>query len=186
MQKLMSSSELRRLKLSLKYYIKLKANPEHTAYDCVFDPLLTSEFKEKTKIPTFGIRMSLIAKDAGISIKNINDEPLATVTSPWSLAEPAIDISLSAFPKENTSTERYKQLFLELCQKYQNCIKIFTDGSKSGNKVASAAVSGPNFKQVIQKRLREGCSIFTAELQVILLSLDMVAKSKHNSFFYYF
>ena len=104
MQKLMSSSELRRLKLSLKYYIKLKANPEHTAYDCVFDPLLTSEFKEKTKIPTFGIRMSLIAKDAGISIKNINDEPLATVTSPWSLAEPAIDISLSAFPKENTST----------------------------------------------------------------------------------
>ena len=177
------SLELRRQKLSLKYYIKLKANPENPAYDCVFDPPLISEFEVKTKIPTFGNRMSLKAKDANINIKDINDEPLATVSPPWSLAEPAIDITLSAFPKENTSTERYKQLFLELCQKHQNVIKIFTDGSKSANKVASAAVSGPNFNQVTQKRLIDECSIFTAELQGILLALDMVERSKGNSFF---
>ena len=50
-------------------------------------------------------------------------------------------------PGYQTSPERYKQLYLELCQKHPNSIKIFTDGSKSGNQVASPAVLGPNFKK---------------------------------------
>ena len=37
---------------------------------------------------------------------------------------------------------------------------------KSGNKVAFAVVSGPNFKQAIQKRVIDGCSIFAAEFSL--------------------
>ena len=40
--------EIRSLKFSLNYYIKLKANPNNPAYDCVFKPLV-HKFEEKSK-----------------------------------------------------------------------------------------------------------------------------------------
>ena len=175
--------ELRRLKLSFNYFIKLKANPDNPAYDCVLNPPFANVFEEKPKeTPTFGIRMSFASNDAKINLKDINDEPLATVSPPWILSEPTVDLSLSKFLKDQTSVERYKQLYLELCQKHPNSTKIFTDGSKSGNHVASAAVLGLNSKKSIQKRLLDGCSIFTAELHGILLALDLALNSNNDSF----
>ena len=126
--------------------------------------------------------MSFASDDAKINLKDINDEPLATVSPPWILSEPTVDLSLSIFLKDQTSVERYKQLYLELCQKHPNSIKIFTDGSKSGNHVASAAVIGPNFKKYVQKRILDGCSIFAAELHGILLALDLALTTNNDSF----
>ena len=156
--------KLRRIKLPLNYYIKLKANPDNPAYDCVFEPSFVNLFEEKPKeTPTFGIRMSFASNDAKINLKDINDEPLATVSPPWILSEPTVDLSLSIFLKDQTSLERYKQLYLELCQKHPNSIKIFTDGSKSGNHVASAAVIGPNLKKMFRKE-------FLMDVPYLLLS----------------
>ena len=50
--------EIRRLRLSMNYYLKLKANPENPAHECVINPILKDKFLAKpTEIPTFGIRM---------------------------------------------------------------------------------------------------------------------------------
>ena len=48
---------LRRKKLSLQYYIKLKSNPDNPTYKVVFEPLYKNEFIEKAKfILSFSLR----------------------------------------------------------------------------------------------------------------------------------
>ena len=79
--------------------------------------------------------MSLSSKDAKINLKDINSEPLATVSPLWILSEPTVDLSLCFFERSRTSPECYKQLYLKLCQKHPNSIKIFTDLSLEINEL---------------------------------------------------
>ena len=52
------SLETRRLKLSLQYYMKMKANPENPAYSCVVNPEYKRLFNNKPgTIPTLVIRL---------------------------------------------------------------------------------------------------------------------------------
>ena len=52
------SLETRRLKLSLQYYMKMKANPENPAYSCVVNPEYKRLFNNKPgTIPPLGIRL---------------------------------------------------------------------------------------------------------------------------------
>ena len=60
-----------------------------------------------------------------------------------------------------------------------NCYRIFTDGSKEGNRVAAAVVHRDNTKCV---RLPDTASIFRAELYAFLLAIDVVRRSKENNF----
>ena len=52
-----------------------------------------------------------------------------------------------------------------------NYYRIFTDGSKEGNRVAAAVVHRDNTKCV---RLPDTASIFRAELYALLLAIDVV------------
>ena len=52
------SLETRRLKLSLQYYMKMKANSENPAYSCVVNPEYKRLFNNKPgTIPPLGIRL---------------------------------------------------------------------------------------------------------------------------------
>jgi len=57
--------------------------------------------------------------------------------------------------------------------------RIFTDGSKEGNRVAAAVVHRDNTKCV---RLPDTASIFRAELYAFLLAIDVVRRSKEKNF----
>ena len=57
--------------------------------------------------------------------------------------------------------------------------RIFTDGSKEGNRVAAAVVHRDNTKCV---RLPDTASIFRAELYALLLVIDVVRRSKEKNF----
>ena len=51
------SLNLRRKKLSMHYYLKLKSNPDNPTHKVVFEPLYKDEFERKENvIPPFGIR----------------------------------------------------------------------------------------------------------------------------------
>ena len=54
---------------------------------------------------------------------------------------------------------------------------IYTDGSKDGDRVASAAVFG---QQVYSARIPSANSIFSAEANAILLALKIVASSEKS------
>lgn len=175
--------ELRRLRLSLNYYLKLKSMPENPAYSCVLDPQFQDKFEKKpTEIPPFGLRMKSHLKSANINTDIISDYPLQTTTPPWKLQTPQVDFSLSHFSKSNTPNEKFKQLYLERNEQYLEYEHIFTDGSLKDGAVAAAAVSQRDYKKPFQLRLPDGGSIYTAELQAILLALKHCLQSTHSKF----
>ena len=64
-------------------------------------------------------------------------------------------------------------------------MQIYTDGSKVNEKVAAAALSSVAQNSPFSCRLRDHCSIYTAELQAVLFALKQVyqSKEKRNSRF---
>ena len=61
-------------------------------------------------------------------------------------------------------------------------MQIYTDGSKVDEKVAAAAVLSVARNSPFACRLRDHCSIYTAELQIILFALKQVYQSKEKKF----
>ena len=61
-------------------------------------------------------------------------------------------------------------------------MQIFTDGSKVDEKVAAAAVSSVGPNSPLSCRLRDHCSIYTAELQAILLAFKQAYQSQEKKF----
>ena len=62
----------------------------------------------------------------------------------------------------------YKQAFWEITSIHQNYVQIFTDGSEVDQTVAAAAVSSIARNSPFSCRLKDYCSIYTAELQAIM------------------
>ena len=75
-----------------------------------------------------------------------------------------------------------KQAFLEITSRHPNYVQIFTDGSKVDEKVAAAAVSAVAPNNPFSRRLRDHCSIYTAELQAILFALKQAYQSQEKKF----
>ena len=65
--------QIRREKLALQYYTKLKSSPSNPAYDYTFHPKYTQYFDRKEKsIRPFGLRMEPILKESTIPLNNIH------------------------------------------------------------------------------------------------------------------
>ena len=88
--------------------------------------------------------------------------------------------------KNTTNPEVYKQAFLEITSRHQNYVQMFTDGSKVDEKVAAAAVSSVAPNSPFSCRLRDHCSVYTAELQTILFALKQAYQSQERKFIIFF
>jgi len=51
---------------------------------------------------------------------------------------PVVNYSLHSADKVDIPAEIHKHRFYELCDQYEDCCSIYTDGSKVGERVASA------------------------------------------------
>ena len=81
-------SNLRRLKLSLQYIVKLKANIDNPAFDCVFHPQYEHLYDKNNKcIKSIGFRIQ----------KHIEDLNSPLDISFWKLFKPDVDTSFSEF-----------------------------------------------------------------------------------------
>ena len=85
----------------------------------------------------------------------------------------------AAGSKSSTSCTVFKSRFNEVKQKYLDFCHIYTDGSKVETKVASAYVCPYGIRDY---RLRDGCSIFTAEVEAINKALTYVKVSLRKGF----
>ena len=94
-------------------------------------------------------------------------------TLPWLLTRPAVNFTLHCSDKSNTPPEIFKHRFYELCHEFKNYYRIFTDGSKEGNRVAAAVVHRDNTSTKCA-RLPDTANIFRAELYALLLAIDVV------------
>ena len=108
-----------------------------------------------------------------IAINSIPDVPI------WDSEPVTVDFTLSEFDKSSTSSTILKSRFNELRQKYSDICHVYTDGSKFERKVASAYVCPYGTRSY---RLRDGCSIFTAEVEAIDKALKYVKVSSEERF----
>ena len=86
---------------------------------------------------------------------------------PWKLSVPAVRFDLASFKKDTTNPEIYKQLYLQLISEYPLSEKIFTDGSKTEEVVAAAAVSTKQMKKLLHvsfqttvQYIQQSCGLF--------------------------
>ena len=174
----------RRLKLSLNYVLKLKSLPEDPAYSCVFEPENTKLFEEsESKVLPLSIRILPHLEKSKLNLNLVDEAPSLDIV-PWKLSVPTVCFDLASFKKDTTNPEIYKQLDLQLISEYplSERKKKFTDGSKTKEGVAVAAISTKQSKKTFTCWLPDNSSICTAELRAILLALKHVYYSKEKSF----
>ena len=169
----------RRIKLGLQYATKLKAHPDNPAYSCVFNPQYEHIFeKHVNKIPPFGIRIK-----PHLQALNIDLDTIASVEvpkcPPWELPKPKFIFDLRKHKKTDTNPLIIQQHFAEIKSNYPDYSTVYTDGSKDGDRVASAALFGD---RVSTLRLPSSSSIFTAEARAIILALKFIAASDKSKF----
>ena len=109
----------------------------------------------------------------GIAINSISDVPI------WDSEPVIVDFTLSEFDKSSTSSTVFKSWFNQVRQRNSDFCYICTDGPKVETKVASAFVCPYGTRGY---RLKDGCSIFTAEVEAINKALTYVKLSKRKGF----
>ena len=108
----------------------------------------------------------------------------------YKLSVPAVRLDLTNFKKDTTNPKIYKQFYLQLISEYplserkkkkEKKKKKITDGSKTEEGVAAAALSTKRINKHFTCRLPDYSSIYTAELRAILLLLKHIIP-KENRF----
>ena len=102
--------------------------------------------------------------------KNI-EQHLITNIPPWCLKKPNIIFDLNTNRKSISYPHVLKQNFHVLQSRYAEYQHVYTDGSKDGEKVGCAFVSGNHSDSI---RISDGSSVFTAEAKAIDLALDFI------------
>ena len=130
----------RQVKLSLQYITKIKSNPTNPAYECVFEPMFTTLFEHKTTAKSpLDFRMKDHILSADIPMEDIQPTKSLSVP-PWQLVKPIVNMDLTKLPKSSTNSLFFQQHFSKLKTNYTNYFSIYTDGSKDGTSVTSAAI----------------------------------------------
>ena len=157
----------RRLKLSLNYNLKIRSRSENPCYDLVTSPPPPELFERSKSVPPFGTR---ILPEADIDLTSIDSQYERTLP-PWEQHNIIFDISLSCFKKDQTSETVFRKEYQQLREQYNSYFEAYTDGSKCEQKVAAAAFYPEDPDDPGITRLRDGSSVFTAELEGLHLAL---------------
>ena len=96
------------------------------------------------------------------------------------MCQPSVLLNLAEDKKSDTSSASYKIKFKKLVENFSEYEQIYTDGSKQGEKVGSAALFPNGAQKSI--RLPDKSSIYTAELRALLLALELIEGSFNKQF----
>ena len=112
------------------------------------NPKNTKLFDEsESKVPPLGIRILPHLEKSKLNLNLVDDAPSLDIV-PWKLPVPAVRFDLASFEKDTTNPEIYKQLCLQLISEHPLSEKFFTDGSKTEEGVAAAAISTKRIKKI--------------------------------------
>ena len=90
----------------------------------------------------------------------------------WTITKPHIDLTLIQQKETQPTTSSAKNKFKE---QYSDHTAFYTDGSKTVDGTEAAVTNINNYKQI---RLPNIASIYSVELQVIKMALDMIKNSE--------
>ena len=173
----------RRQKLSMNYFLKLKSLPENPCFDSVFNASPPEFFEKSKSDPAFGARTLPHIQNSEINYKKIDDSHVRT-PPPWEESRIFFDTSLNNLKKDETNEVIYRKEFCRIREGYSGSYEAFTDGSKQDQRVGAAAFYPKNPDESDAVRLRDGSSIYNAELEGILLALNKfkTLKRLHSHF----
>ena len=167
------SLNLRRKKLSLQYYLKLKSNRDNPTHKVVFEPLYKDDFLIKEKvIPPFSLRCEVDIDCVDCDLEDVANYKISEVPS----KSPTYLYNLASDKKATTDPIVFKTKFFQVKEQYFTHEEIFTDGSKDWEKVASPAILDV---ELYQFRLPNNSSIFSAELKAIDLALSHIEQDAY-------
>ena len=165
------SLNLRRKKLGMQYYLKLKSNPDNPTHAVVFEPLYKDDFlKKENVIPPFSLRCDADVKNLDFDLTDVAESKIPD-TPLWISKTPTFVYDLASHQKATTDPMIFRSKYLEIKRQYYLHEPIFTDGSKDGDRVAAAAVLDG---ELYQFRLPDKSSVFSAELKAVDLALDHI------------
>ena len=120
------SLNLRRKKVSLQYYLKLKSNRDN--------PLYKDEFIQKDRIvPPFSLRCEADMNCIDIDLEDVANHKISEVPL-WTCKSPTFNYYLASDKKATTGPLIFNNKFLEIKEKYYTYEEIYADGSKDGGK----------------------------------------------------
>ena len=166
----------------MQYYLKLKSNRDNPTHKVVFEPLYKDEFLNKEKvIPPFSLRCEADISCVDCDLEDVANYKISEVPL-WTSKSPTYLYNLSSDKKAITDPVVFKTKFLEVKEQYYTHEEIYTDGSKDGEKVASAAILDG---ELYQFRLLNNSSIFSAELKAIDLALSHIEQDAYWRYIIY-
>ena len=175
--------DLRRLHLSLKYYLKLRSHISNPAFSSVVPKTVAPQLLSSDPPPLrvlLNSHLDRLDLRRGLLCPHFSYQLLDISTPSWSLRPLSLNTDLHRLPKAHTNPDVYDQHFqLLLHTTYSNFYAVYTDGSKTGDAVGAAAVSRLVSRNVA---LPPEASIFAAELHAIHLALDIVASLNFNNY----
>ncbi|GBN63193.1 putative RNA-directed DNA polymerase from transposon X-element [Araneus ventricosus] len=175
------SLELRRERLAINLFFKIKSDDSHPSHYNVINPKYGTLFSFRPSFtPTFGFRIGKIFRSINtvdFPVLNKSDE-----FPPWK------DASLNfidVFEKCHNSTTHnlvYQSIFYDHRQQFSIYEPIFTDGSKADNLVGTTVVIR---NSIVSGRLHEFCSVFTSEIYAIYSALVKIADGDYEKIIIY-
>ena len=109
----------------------------------------------------------------GIKTYRIPDNPI------WNMVAPTVLFDLKVGKKSDINPIDFQGRFHVIQDRYRDHQFIYTDGSKNGNRVGCAIVSG---RQYLMVRLPDAASIYTAELHAICVAMEYILGTDNDSF----
>ena len=158
---------IRRIDLTMRYYVKIKQQPNHAAYKSI--SLLPHLHTTRTGL-TMASRIRHYQREIDYVLPSISPLPPNRVT-PW-LLHPLLVSFLFATQKHTLLETEIQQAFLIYQENHPDYHFIYTDGSKT-NDSTGVGVYSPDLAP-IQKKLEQGISIYSAELYGIYLALTLI------------
>ena len=151
--------------------LHLLSNHDNPTHEVVFEPLYKYEFIEKEKvIPSFSLRCEANMNRIDVDLEDVANHKIFEVPL-WTCKSPTYNYYLVSDKKVTTDPMIFKNKLLEVKEQYYTHAEIYTDGSKDGDKVASAAILDG---KLYQFRLPYNSSVFSAELKAIDLALNHI------------
>ena len=164
------------------------STPQNTLHTTVFENSISTriidrsndrKFSRKLTHSTFGYRIRQIITEFNIGKLDVRPA-IRYISNPWTLPVKTMCDGLADIKKSQTPPNILKGIFNDHCSdSHDNSIHIYTDGSKSEEKVGFACIlPSVTFK----KNLPPQASIYTAELCAILSAISLAMPLLSSNF----
>ena len=159
---------IQREQYTIKYACRVLTIPNHPFRETLLKHYPQISLTYLNKIPPISAR---IFKEFISLPYKYKDIPTILHKERYKTHKHSVGETLNQATKQQLTPNKWRSAYMEMMTKYPNHTQVFCDGSVMDNKTGSAVWSE---KFSIIARLPSDCSIFTAELYSILLSLKFI------------